>query len=566
MNLQVNRRQFSLGAIAAAALPRENAQAALSWRVERLLALQDDLVAQAMEIELCRRDKFRFFTWCWTYDPRLVPKPAHVPFDLFVRQRDMVDWFDKRIELKEDGLLEKSRDVGFTWVAGGCAFHKWRFVPGFKTTFGSRKAELVDKIGDPDSIFEKIRLLYRSLPPWLLPEGFRPFIHDRHMLLLNPRNGNTIRGEAGDEMGRGGRSTVYIVDEAAFIEHAERVESATSANADVRIWASSVNGMDNLFARKRFGGQMRPDQIFRFHYKDDPRKDADWERDMRGKTEPHSWASNYDIDYSASVEGICIPAAWVEAAKKIASVMKEKNIALLPLVEGVGGGDVGAGKAKSVFVSRFGPIVLVPVSWGDPDTIDTAHKMLDEARAAQLTRPDGHECKVKYLRYDSVGVGHGIAAIMKRNPRRDLVVTGVNTGQPPTDTRWPDGETSQEKFANLKAESWWTMRGRFKLTYDTFMFLTGQDPDGRAHPSSDLISLPDDTAGPQASALATQLSCVKWHRNEKGKILMESKISLAKRGVASPDHADALALTFCSHGKAEAWAKLGKSALMLQVG
>lgn len=567
MNLSVNpAQQFAPAAIAAAAVPRAGAQAALAWRIERQLALQDDRVAQAMELELCRRDKFRFFTWAWTYDPRLVPDPAHVPLDLFARQREMVQWFDARTAAKEDGLLEKSRDVGFTWVAGGWCWHAWRFIPGFKSTFGSRKAELVDKLGDPDSIFEKIRLLYRSLPLWFMPEGFRAFEHDKYMLLLNPENGNTIRGEAGEEMGRGGRSTAYMVDEAAFLEHADRVESATSANADVRIWASSVNGMDNLFARKRFGGQLRPDQIFRFHYSDDPRKNEVWVKEMKNKTEPHSWASNYDIDYSASVEGICIPAAWVEAAKKIAGVLKERGIEMLPAVEGVAGGDIGAGKAKSVFIARFGPVALLPKSWSDPDTIDTAHKMLDEARAAQLKRPDGFECKVKYLRYDSVGIGHGIAAIMKRNPQRGLVVTGVNTGQPPTETRWPDGETSQDKFANLRAESWWTMRTRFKLTYDTYMFLTGQDPEGRAHMANELIAIPDDTAGPDASTLATQLSCLKWQRNEKGKILMESKIHLAKRGVASPDHADALALTFCGAGKAEAWAKLGKSAIMVAAG
>lgn len=513
------------------------------------LMLNQELIPY--EMELCSRNIYRWFAnWAWTYDPR--ERPAHRPLDLFRRQVEMITWFGDRLATREDGLLEKSRDVGFTWCAGGFALHKWLFAPGHKTTFGSRKGEYVDRIGDPDSIFEKIRMLMRGLPKWMLPAGFSWGKHDNSMLLLNPVNENTIRGEGGEEMGRGGRSTMYFIDEAAFIEHAERVDASTSANSDCRVWGSSVNGPTNFFARKRFGGSLRADQIFRFHYTDDPRKTPEWAEKKKATMEPHVWASEYDLDYAASVEGVCILAAWVEAAKKIAGLMK-----IDPLVDGIGGGDIGGGKAKCVFVARFGPVVTVPVAWGDPDTIDTAHKMLDESQKVLLKRDDGFECRVKYLRFDSVGVGFGVSAVMKRNPRRGLVVTGVNTGDTPTDTRWPDGETSQEKFANLKAEGTWKLRSRFKATHEMVLHLTGQ-PGGIKHVASDLISIPGDDAGPHAAQLAAQISIVKWTRNEKGKIIIESKASLAKRGVASPDYFDALVLTECGGNKAEQWAKMAK--------
>lgn len=531
-------------------------------RVERAMELQNTPAARPIELEMCRQDPLHWFQyWAWTYDPRVVEAggSAHMPLDLFPRQRELVQWIDARVAGHEDGVLEKSRDIGFTWCAGGYALHKWLFAPGFKTTFGSRKGEYVDRIGDPDSIFEKIRMMLRALPHWMVPAGYASHMHDKHMLLMNPANENTIRGEGGDEMGRGGRSSLYFIDEAAFIERAERVEASTSANTDVRIWGSSVNGMGNLFARKRHGGGLRPDQIFRFHWSDDPRKTPEWAAKKQASMETHVWASEYDIDYSASVEGICIPAKWVEAAKRIAALCAEHGIDILPSVDGIAGGDVGAGKAKSVLVPRFGPIVVAPTAWKDPDTVDTAMKMLDATAAASVKRKDGYVCTVKSMRYDSVGVGHGVSSVLVRNPRQGLTVSGINVGTNPTDARWPDGKTADEMFANLKAEGWWTMRERFKSTHEMMLFLEKKEG-GISHSPSDLIVLPPDSVSPDMAVLSSQISLVKWFRNEKGKIIIESKQQLSTRGVSSPDHADALVLTFTGYSKAEMWARAGARA------
>ncbi len=40
------------------------------------------------------------------------------------------------------------------------------------------------------------------------------------------------------------------------------------------------------------------------------------------------------------------------------------------------------------------------------------------------------------------------------------------------------------------------------------------------------------------------MSLVKWGKNERGKIVIEKKDALQRRGIASPDHADALMLTY----------------------
>jgi len=539
-----------------------NLRSSIERRLQRLDELERLPELRQIELELCRRDEQHWFDhWAWTYDPRAASGAgladgaiAYMPFDLFERQQELVKWLSERLAKSNDGLVEKSRDIGFTWVCGGYALHKWRFASGFKTTFGSRKEEYVDRIGDPDSIFEKIRMLLYNQPRWMLPRGFDRKKHDNSMRIINPENGNTIRGEAGDEMGRGGRSTLYIIDEAAFIEHAERVEASTSANTNVRIWGSTVNGPGNFFHRKRFSGQLEADQIFRFHYTDDPRKTPEWAEKKRKSLETHVWASEYDIDYSASVEGICIPAKWVDAARRIRQVLSDRGIVLEPAAVGTAGLDVGAGgKAKSVFCAKLGPIVLEPEAWGDPDTAETANRALDAVEKLDITRSDGVRCRLSALRFDEVGVGKGVLSALSTSERQHIITVPVNVGVTPSDTNWPDGLTSEEKFVNIKAEIWFKAREAFKCTYEYELFLTGGNG-GQEHPLSEIIALP---GGPEGEKLASQLSLVKWFRNEKGKIIMESKTQLATRGIASPDHAEAFVLNFCSDGDLEVWEKLG---------
>lgn len=478
----------------------------------------------------CAADILHWFDkWLYTYDPRLIGKPGgpYVPFRLWPRQREFISWLEERYEAQEEGLGEKSRDVGVTYLCGGFALHKWLYVPGFKATFGSRKVDYVDKKDNPDSIFAKLRIMLRRLPVEMLPEGFEWSRHDNYMRLVNPETGAVISGEGGDDMGRGGRSSVYFVDEAAFVENAEKAEAALSGNTDCVIWVSSVNGMGNLFARKRHS-ILKPHQIFRLHWRDDPRKTEEWAEAKKASfSDPTTWASEYDIDYSASVEGICIPALWVESAKRLAAL----EPSLRASNKGVLGLDVGAGKAKSVAIARRGPVVEVPLSRGDPDTTGTAHWGVEAARK------DG--CDL--LNFDAPGVGAGVASTLMNNPVNNLQVAAVNTGVQPSHRHWPDGRTSEEMFGNLKAEVWWLCRTALQRTHEHVLYLEGKEG-GVSHSLTDLLALPSGCK--ESDELCHQLSLVKWGRNEKGKIVIEKKDALARRGIRSPDHADALMLTF----------------------
>lgn len=488
------------------------------------------------EKDRCARDILHWFdNWVYTYDPRLTGqrnedgtrKSPYVPFRLWSKQREIIKWLEQRVDDAEEGLIEKSRDTGATYLTAGFALHQWLFVPGFKATFGSRKVDYVDKKDNPDAIFAKLRIMLRRLPVEMLPDGFVWAQHDNYMRIANPETGAVISGEGGDDMGRGGRSSVYFLDEAAFVPNAESVEKALSGNTECVIWVSSVNGMGNLFARKRHS-VLKPHQIMRLHWRDDPRKTEEWARNKQGTfSDPTTWASEYDIDYSASVEGVCIPAAWVESAKRVLSLEPR----LKPSNAGVAGLDVGAGKAKSVTVPRKGPVVLPPQSRGDPDTTGTAYWGLEVAT--------GNGCDA--LNFDAPGVGAGVSSTLMGRDADELTVVPVNTGTPPGDRLWPDERTSEEMFGNQKAEIWWLCRTALQRTHEHVLWIEGHE-NGREHPVGDLLALP--SGDPDSDALCLQLSLVKWGRNERGKIVIEKKEALARRGISSPDYADALMLTF----------------------
>src|SRR5580765_8038278 len=138
--------------------PTPSLSRTIETRSAHLRWLNECPQGQPTELERCRRSALYWFDhWAWTYDPRAADdgRSPFVPMVLWPRQRELVLWLLERIAAREDGLVEKSRDIGFNWVVGGVMLHHWLFKPGFKAAFGSRKEEFVDERGNADSIFEK---------------------------------------------------------------------------------------------------------------------------------------------------------------------------------------------------------------------------------------------------------------------------------------------------------------------------------------------------------------------------------------------------------------------------
>lgn len=456
------------------------------------------------------------YDWCWTYDPRRPGIPSWRPFVLFPRQVDYVHWLWERYQTQTDGVTEKSRDSGATYVAMAFSIYLWLFQPGTKIGFGSRKEMLVDRSGDPDSIFEKGRQILARLPKFILPKRFDRDTHCTYMRLINPENGNTITGEAGDNIGRGGRSTMYFKDESAYYEHAERIDAALSENSNCKIDISTPKGSNNPFAKKRFSGKI---PVFTFSWRDDPRKDQAWYDRRRDTLPPHVLAQEVDIDYYASVEGIVIPPQWVRAA-----------IDLRLDVEGprVAGFDVSDGGAnKNALVGRIGPTIFAAKQWSSSTTTEAAQFVLSRCALARIDQ----------ISYDCVGVGAGIRGEFKRllssadSTYRSYspVVVAFNAGSPPTAGFYAPGKLNRAMFLNLKAQRWWELRDRFYRTWDHRI-------NGKEYDPATLISLPVS-----ARELHVQLSQPVWSCDRPdGKMIIDK----TPAGTESPDLAEALMMSF----------------------
>jgi phage terminase large subunit len=475
---------------------------------EQLLSRPAIPPEHAEEYERCSSDVVYWVnTYCQTYDPRLAPDKRIMPFALFPRQEEFLLWLAEREDLQEDGLAAKSRDMGVTWLCCAYVLHGWLFKQGFAAGFGSRKLELVDKIGDPKCIFEKIRFMLSRLPAWQKPVRFA----DNIARLVNYDNGSSIVGEGGDQIGRGGRQSVYIIDESAFLEHADRIERSLFGVTNVRIDVSTPNGPGNPFATKHQGGVVN---VFAFHWRDDPRKGQAWYDEQCRIKDPITIAQELEIDFSASVEGITIPARWVQC-----SIGLRLPAGSAPLVAGL---DIAAGgKNKTVFQPRHGPLVEMPVVWST-GTSDTAYRVVDE-----MEKRHGQQ-----VHYDVGGVGINVQDAFNKMTRRPQFATdAIQSGAPPTETLWPSGNTSKELFLNRRAELWWMLRRRFEKTFEFVV-------EGKLHPLDELISIPN------CPQLIAQLSMPLCFRMDTGKIKIESKEDMSQRGVQSPDYADALVYAF----------------------
>lgn len=475
--------------------------------------------------------------WGVTVDPRNVDRglPAVIPFLLFPRQREWVGWVMDHWKGRTPGLTEKSREMGVSWLAVSLAGTLALFHDGFSAGFGSRKEEYVDKVGSPKSLFWKLRQFLKYLPPEFRG-GWEEGKHAPHMRITIPATGSTIMGEAGDNIGRGDRASIYFVDEAAFLERPMLVEASLSQTTNCRIDISSANGQGNPFAQKRHSGKI---DVFTFHWRDDPRKDEAWYAKQCDELDPVVIAQEVDINYSASATGILIPSAWIQAA-----IGAHEKLGIKPTGSRRGALDVAdEGVDLNAYCDRHGILVRGVTAWsgkGDDifGTVQRAFMMADDA---------GHDG----FDYDADGLGAGVRgdarvinegrakdARLRVEPFRGSGKVFEPTKSIPTATVSDAGRDKRERlnedfFSNAKAQAWWSLRVRFQRTFRAVSAGTvGEyDPD-------DLVSL--DAGMAELNKLVMELSQPTFSLNVTGKVVVDK----APDGTRSPNHADAVMIAF----------------------
>jgi phage terminase large subunit len=472
--------------------------------------------------------------WGVTFDPRNadIDRPSLIPFILTPRQREWIDWIIERWRSRTNGINEKSRDMGVTWLAVGLSCTLCLFRNGVVVGFGSRKAEYVDEAGTLKPILPKARMFMRHVPREF--RGDWTEWRDAPQMRINfPDTGSLITGEGGDEIGRGDRTSIYFVDEAAHLPRPLLVDAALSQTTNCRIDMSSVNGMNNPFAQKRWGGKV---EVFIFDWREDPRKDDAWYQEQVEKFDPVVVAQEIDRDYSASVQGIVIPGAWVRSAINA----REKLALPLSGLRGMSLDVADEGTDKNAVCRSHGVEIVGSEEWSGKGsdifaTVQRAFNLCDEHGykafdydADGLGADVRGDARVINDHRRSVG-GHAIAAVGWRGSEAVVNPDGIVEG---THGREGDkGRTNKDFFMNRKAQGWWALRRRFQRTYRWVVEGTPCEPD-------EIVSI--SSKCPSHMKLVAELSQPTYQTNGVGKIVIDKK----PNGMKSPNLGDAAMIRF----------------------
>lgn len=254
--------------------------------------------------------KFFINNFGWTLDPRPEHKfngTSHLPFITFEYQDRAIEWFIDRLDNGRDGLVEKSRDMGMSWLLFvWMPIWYWLFRDGTNILIGSYKEALVDD-RTPDSLFGKIDYSLESLPRWMMPNRFNFDKHRTKLRLTNPANGNVITGDTmNPNFGRGSRKTAVLFDELGFWDYAQDAWESCGDSTSSRIANSTPQGY-NFFAMLKKTGI----GTLTLKWNEHPLKDEGWYQFECLRRSPEEVAQEIDLSYSKSREGRVYP-EWNE--------------------------------------------------------------------------------------------------------------------------------------------------------------------------------------------------------------------------------------------------------------
>jgi hypothetical protein len=200
-----------------------------------------------------------------------------------------------------------------------------------------------------------------------------------------------------------------------------------------------------------------------------------------------------------------IPYSWIErAVARWHDLMEKENHHKWNTKEQEIGVDVARyGNDSSVIATKQGNLIHKLDELVKFNTVELSGKVLGVAQSK----------KTLSIKVDVIGVGSGVADIVRDAKLIYTVVADVNVAESPVETN--DQDT---KFANKRASLYWALREA----------LDPKNPDA--------LALPDD------DELIQELSSTRFKFNSKGKILIEEKDALKSRIGRSPDRADAVML------------------------
>lgn len=195
-------------------------------------------------------------------------------------------------------------------------------------------------------------------------------------------------------------------------------------------------------------------------------------------------------EFPEASEDTLVPASWIIAAQQ--RQLDPEQPAQL-------GADVARfGSDRSIVYHRQGGHVRLHRDWSHKPTTETTGLIIQAIKDTGAVQ----------VQVDGVGVGGGVVDQL------------VEEGHPVQDMQAGGKASDGKRFINARAEWYWGLREMF-------------DP---VNAAIDIDPTDDE--------LASQLGSLRFTYDSKGRIKIESKDDMRRRGMPSPDRADALMLAF----------------------
>jgi hypothetical protein len=239
------------------------------YREKLLRKAQNDPVLQRDLLAACKESVLFFInSFCYTLWEIEVSNETHGyvpartalhPFIVFERQEEWVNWATERFAKGEDGLTDKSRDMGASWLHTMFIDHIWLFRPNTQLREMSRVEDLVDS-PISKSLFFKHDLLHAYYPEWMCPPGVlvRGRENRTSMRIHNVLNGSTIAGESTNRSAfSGDRAALVLLDEMAKMENGESIKRSTSAVTACRLVNSTVDLPGSCYSNWKNSGTIK---------------------------------------------------------------------------------------------------------------------------------------------------------------------------------------------------------------------------------------------------------------------------------------------------------------------
>lgn len=232
----------------------------------------------------------------------------------------------------------------------------------------------------------------------------------------------------------------------------------------------------------------------------------------------HIWLGEPVADSELAI----IKPSWIEAA-----IDAHEKLGFSAAGRRILGFDVAdEGDDANATVLRHGSVVTDMQQWRGQDVIYSADKVYLYAQEQNIDR----------IVYDNIGVGAGVKAQFRRKNGK-VQTLGFNAGGAvyKPDAKYTDDKRNRDMFANIKAQAWWMVRDRFYKTWRAVHH-------GDSYPEDQLISLSSSLH--ELEYLTAELSRPQVDYDQNGRVKAESKKDMKKRGIPSPNRADALVMAF----------------------